>query len=282
MYGKQTTYLPALAVTIALLSADATPCSWFSLSRELRPEQIRAKMMPLPPGVEAGLEPWSLFRRRRVFVKRGENTEYFYLTRRGAVQIRREMLLPEFLYSTTYLRGLRGLDMGAGHGKFVDESRKRGIEMDGLDIALTRRNLQRSHFIRADMTETGLPAESYDVVYALNTLISYELDKDQPDYSVIQKAFAEASRLLAPGGTYVVSPIRGRFFSQSGRVFFESPTQEVIYVPGFDRIMQPDSGWMSQPVGEGLNSPASFAELTKPGQRKRRPMTAPRSTAVRP
>jgi tocopherol O-methyltransferase len=102
----------------------------------------------------------------------------------------------------------RVLDAGCGiGGSAVWLAEKRSAYVDGVNInrrqleqarqlVRSRRLEERVHFHHADSCATGLPDESFDVVWALESAC----------YAEDKRAFlAEAHRLLKPGGRLIVA-----------------------------------------------------------------------------
>jgi SAM-dependent methyltransferase len=119
----------------------------------------------------------------------------------------------------------RIVDLGCGGGQLCIHAARLGLEVVGVDVApsmiaeaeqlrarLPANEASRTRFVVAPFDENELPAEGFDAVTALG-LIEY-LDDDGP-------LFAEARRLLRPGGRFAVS-CRNRLFNvQSANAFTE-------------------------------------------------------------
>lgn len=132
---------------------------------------------------------------------------------------------PEELLRIEVLDGKRVLDAGCGDGAFVRDLRKKGIAALGIDIALRiPQKLQPQLFRQADLSHTGFPSESFDVITSTYSLFSYE--QNHPE--VIAGAVHELSRLLKPGGQVLISPYYAHEFDSLEQV------RELFQTEGFD------------------------------------------------
>ncbi len=98
----------------------------------------------------------------------------------------------------------RVLDLGCGTGRILTSLRQQGAAVDGLDntsrhVELTKKQNPDAHIFEGDWKDTGLPAGSYGVIYSLGRNILHEFQLPSQN-----KMFAEANRLLAPGGIFIV------------------------------------------------------------------------------
>jgi SAM-dependent methyltransferase len=110
-------------------------------------------------------------------------------------------------------RGLRGiapggsaLDLGSGTGWVVEELRKRGLHVDGCDIAPNavaelQRRFPGSDFFQIALGQAPLPREggTYDVATALD--VAYHMTDDDAWSGML----AEVGRVLKPGGRFIAS-----------------------------------------------------------------------------
>ncbi len=124
----------------------------------------------------------------------------------------------EYIKSKFGLVGTRLLDLGCGTGKLCVACAEVGMHATGVDFsagmlaeaekhrsAMRGDAAQRVTFAQQSVLDTGLPAESFDVVTALG-LIEYLDDLG------VRRFFAEAHRLLRPGGALVIEA-RNRLFN---------------------------------------------------------------------
>jgi SAM-dependent methyltransferase len=102
------------------------------------------------------------------------------------------------------LMGLAALDIGCGLGWYLDALRARGVRVTGLDSSFAQaRAARRSGGAVARASATALPFRtgSFDFAYAVNIIHHLE------DREWQRQAFAEAARVLKPGGIFFLHEI---------------------------------------------------------------------------
>jgi SAM-dependent methyltransferase len=114
----------------------------------------------------------------------------------------------DYLWRQLRLRpGARLADICCGVGRHSIPLAGRGVEVTGVDfcagyVALAEEKAGRlpATFVRADMRETGLETGAFDAVINMWTSFGYFADEGENE-----RAMAEWSRLLRPGGRLVMS-----------------------------------------------------------------------------
>jgi 2-polyprenyl-3-methyl-5-hydroxy-6-metoxy-1,4-benzoquinol methylase len=104
--------------------------------------------------------------------------------------------LNELVRRTGISRGMRALDIGCGDGSVTSLLAWKGVRTTGIDLvnqATPNALKSPARFLELDAHATGLPANSFDLIYSFDTLEHV----DDPT-----KVLDEAVRLLAPGGTF--------------------------------------------------------------------------------
>jgi SAM-dependent methyltransferase len=121
----------------------------------------------------------------------------------------------ELLDALTELRpaGATVADLGCGSGRTGAWLRAHGAAaVDGVDLTPEMLDMARERGVfrsltEADVTATGLASGAYDLV--TTSLVDEHLEDLRPLY-------AEAARLLAPGGTYAIVGFHPHFIMVSG------------------------------------------------------------------
>ncbi len=97
------------------------------------------------------------------------------------------------------LIGKKVLDAGCGCGAAVEELRRFGVDVIGLDILLDNNIRSLSHFIERDMRVTGLPSDNYDLVISSFSLFFYSTE-----VKLAEEALEELARITKPGGRVIL------------------------------------------------------------------------------
>ncbi|WP_067675777.1 class I SAM-dependent DNA methyltransferase [Nocardia miyunensis] len=124
-----------------------------------------------------------------------------------------DLALLDRLRHPDWRRIRRAADLGCGTGRTGGWLRGRGItDIDGVDLsagmlALARVRGAHATLAQADVRDTGLASGGYDLV------ISSLIDEHLPD---LAPYYAEARRLAAPGGTFVLVSYHPQFMMVTG------------------------------------------------------------------
>ncbi|WP_024802289.1 class I SAM-dependent methyltransferase [Nocardia sp. BMG51109] len=124
-----------------------------------------------------------------------------------------DLALLDRLRRPDWRRVRRAADLGCGTGRTGAWLRVRGVpRIDGVDLSkgmLSRARERGAHssLAHGDVRETGLPSGAYDLV------ISSLIDEHLPDLAPF---YAEARRLAAPGGTFVLVSYHPQFMMVTG------------------------------------------------------------------
>ncbi|GAA1099738.1 class I SAM-dependent DNA methyltransferase [Nocardiopsis composta] len=160
----------------------------------------------------------------------------------------------------------RAADLGCGTGRTGAWLRSRGVgSVDGVDLtpemlALAEEKGAHDRLLRADATDTGLKSGAYDL--AIASLIDEHLPALGPLY-------AEASRLVRPGGSFVIAAFHPQFIISSGMpTHFTEATGESVAITTNVHLVSDHikaglgNGWSLTHMDEGVIDDAWIA--TKP------------------
>lgn len=114
------------------------------------------------------------------------------------------------LLSREFLAGKKVLDAPSGDGALVHELRKMGIDATGLDIHLTPDQKNSGFFIEADMLNSGLPSNHFDVVISTEGPLSYDARDAAPEAlrKMRARTFEELARVTkSAGGIMILTPL---------------------------------------------------------------------------
>lgn len=96
------------------------------------------------------------------------------------------------------------VDLACGEGQVVEDLIRSGIDAVGVDLYLGPYQKSKPYYVQASIDNVSvLPSGAYDVVLSTQGPITYQTK----DRAFLLKVFAEARRLLKPGGRFLVSPI---------------------------------------------------------------------------
>ncbi len=126
-----------------------------------------------------------------------------FRTQRGFTLMLEERVFPSDVLNLETLQGRQVLDLACGDGILVEELRRAGINARGLDIYLDAYQLSKRYFAQARAEDTGLPANSLDVVISSQGPLTHRFG--DPVYA--RALVAEIARILKPGGLALLSPI---------------------------------------------------------------------------
>jgi 2-polyprenyl-3-methyl-5-hydroxy-6-metoxy-1,4-benzoquinol methylase len=107
------------------------------------------------------------------------------------VFVHKMRLVKKYLNANARLR--KTIDLGCGEGILVEEFRKKGFDIVGLDY-----NYQSPHVIRGDMTNLSFADETYDLALALDVIEHLSFEQQS-------QALAEIWRVLKPGGRAILT-----------------------------------------------------------------------------
>jgi ubiquinone/menaquinone biosynthesis C-methylase UbiE len=122
--------------------------------------------------------------------------------------------------------GLQVLDLGCGTGRYAGLLARRGAVVTGIDLspgmlrqALQRQSITTFHPILGKLSSLCLPADRFDLILCALTLSHVRH---------LEPVFAEATRVLKPGGSIVISDFHPYWavFGHDYTEFFDETGQE--------------------------------------------------------
>lgn len=137
------------------------------------------------------------------------SSEEYARTNNGYKDLFRRDLYPESMLSLDFLRNKKILDAGTGGGKLVFDLSKLGMNVVGIDLALTLEQANSPDlFTQADMTEIPFPDGTFDIVFSTYSLFYYRSFRNHdPRLDVlVDKALQELARVMKPGAVALISP----------------------------------------------------------------------------
>ena len=163
--------------------------------------------------------------------------EFYRITGRGYIET--SAYYPKKFFSTDYFAGKRVLDVGCGHGRFVESLRKMlektGAEpqVEGMDIELNANTRDKDYFHKQDVRETTFKDGEFDTIVSTWSIFSYE-QHSNPVF--MRQALAEMKRILKPGGRILLAPIDPAVF----KAFASEVGGLKVVETGRQRRIQPD------------------------------------------
>jgi SAM-dependent methyltransferase len=144
------------------------------------------------------------------------------------VQDAMDIQLLESLRDVTWTGFETAADLGCGTGRTGAWLREHGVEaIDGVDLtpemlAVARERGVHRRLIEADVANTGLETDAYDLV--ITSLVDEHLAELGPLYR-------EAARLARPGGTYVLVGYHPQFIMATGMpTHYDSASGESVAI----------------------------------------------------
>jgi SAM-dependent methyltransferase len=166
-----------------------------------------------------------------------------------------DLALLERLERVRWPRVGRAADLGCGSGRTARWLRSRGdFPIDGVDFTPEMLDLARTRglherLVESDVRATTLDAAAYDLVVC--SLVDEHLPELAPLY-------AEAGRLLGPGGAFVLVGVHPFFLMAVGMpTHFDTPAGPVaiethLHLPGEHVAAARDAGLVATELHEGL------------------------------
>lgn len=200
-----------------------------------------------------------------VTLNSGSNPVRYARTQRNVTDmVRVDQDFPRHFFSLENFAGKKVLDLACGEGRAVEQLLRLGVDIVGLDIHLTPYMLSKPYFIRASAHKTGLPSNSFDIIYSTQGPFTY-LDHQPEMMAAMMK---EAQRILKVGGVLRLSSVTG--YNIENKKYGARPEidlRDTIYTnlpPGMRLKSWPDQEWflMASP-DEGGHMARYWLELEK-------------------
>jgi SAM-dependent methyltransferase len=170
---------------------------------------------------------------------------------------------PYEFFALENLKGKKVLDLACGEGRAVEQLLRAGVDVVGLDIHLTPYMLSKPYFIKASAHETGLPSESFDVIYSVQGPFTYLVNQQD----MMEALMKEAHRLLKKGGVLRLSSVIGYGDYKDHGARPEIDLRDTVYtnLPKGMRIKSyPDRWWfITNDPGEGGHQARYWLELER-------------------
>jgi SAM-dependent methyltransferase len=154
-----------------------------------------------------------------------------------------ERVVELLLLQRTYRPGLRVLDIGHANIMECHQKLLRSLpqprHITGIDIAEpvydTTRFYERS--LRGDVSSSGLPEASFDLIWCVSTLEHVGMDNSgytsafETGTHMAAVAVREMMRLIAPGGTILITVPFGRFEDHGWFINYDAPRWTALLAP---------------------------------------------------
>lgn len=156
------------------------------------------------------------------------------------------------------VQGLEVLDVGCGTGRMVENLKKFGAKVTGVDVsekmlAIAKKRFSTSEFVLGDIEDLPFEDESFDMVVATFVIVHL---------AALQRAFDEVYRVLKPGGVFLLSNINQRKAPKLKvekeeiliRSYYHRPEavskalEESFFAIEADGFVQQDGVWINQLV----------------------------------
>lgn len=129
--------------------------------------------------------------------------------------------ISRYLFATRLSAHRRVLDIACGTGYGAAELARNAASVNGIDISEEAIAYAREHFVRPNLTFEAAPAQSIPLPDASFDLITaFEVIEHLDDW---QALLAEAKRLLAPGGQFLVSTPNKSYYADSRKLAGPNP-----------------------------------------------------------
>lgn len=168
-------------------------------------------------------------------------------TDRDLFELHDMMLYPPEYLRLERLQGKAVLDLACGDGSLVEELRRKGVEVTGLDVFLNGYQMSKDYYVKAGADDTGFADATFDLILATQGPLTYESG------DVLAGVLKEIARILKPGGRLLVSPVYGKEIWDRPSLSTASP-----------EVLLKGTPWMDLPGGLHIVNHASLEWLRYP------------------
>jgi SAM-dependent methyltransferase len=200
--------------------------------------QVRAQIQPLDAQIE------NMGKVLAVTLDGGDSPIRYARTKRNVTDmVRVDQDFPRHFFTLENFAGKKVLDLACGEGRAVEQLLRYGVDVVGLDIHLTPYMLSKPYFIRASAHKTGLPSNSFDIIFSTQGPFTYL--EHQPN--MMAALMKEAQRILKVGGVLRLSSVTG--YNEENKKYGGRPEidlRNTIYTnlpPGMRLKSWPDQEW---------------------------------------